>query len=182
MNSKTYYEVLGVNRTSTIDEIKKNYRSLAHQYHPDKNHSTGAEAMFIEITEAYEILRDPLKRAEYDIYLNNSESAISIKMEAWEQQARQTAKEYSTMTFSQFWTKVEFELKIAKENTFNIGCFIYLLITAIAVIFLLVSGNHGKTKPAGYVFGPLMILAFAYFGPKLLKSYTNDRKNKLSGK
>lgn len=179
MPNKTYYEVLGISNYATVEEIKKKYRSLAHQFHPDKNHSIGADAIFREITEAYEILRDPIKRAEYDKILNTTTFVPSPKMQTWEKQARQTATEYSAMNFSEFWNKVEVELKIAKENTFNIGCFIYLFITAIAVIFLLIDDSP-EIKPAAYVFGPLMILAFIYFGPKLFKSYASDRKNKLS--
>lgn len=68
---KSLYEILGVAKTATIDEIKKAYRKLAIQYHPDKN--TGddkqeKEAMFKQISEAYSVLSDPDKRKQYDTF------------------------------------------------------------------------------------------------------------------
>lgn len=64
-----FYGVLDVSRTASDDEIKKAYRKLAMTYHPDRNNgSKEAEERFKEITEAYDVLRDPQKRAAYDRY------------------------------------------------------------------------------------------------------------------
>lgn len=62
--SKDYYTILGVPRTASADEIKKAYRKMAHQYHPDKQ--GGNEAKFKEINEAYQVLSDSKRRESYD--------------------------------------------------------------------------------------------------------------------
>ena len=61
-----YYAVLGVPRSASQDELKKAFRKLARQFHPDVNKSAGAESRFKEINEAYEVLSDPEKRKRYD--------------------------------------------------------------------------------------------------------------------
>ena len=65
---RDYYEILGVARGASDDELKRAFRKLARQYHPDVNKEPGAEAMFKEIGEAYEVLSDPQKRQVYDRY------------------------------------------------------------------------------------------------------------------
>ena len=68
-NKRDYYEVLGVERDATPELMKKAYRKLAVQYHPDKNPGNKeAEEKFKELGEAYEALNDPQKRAAYDQY------------------------------------------------------------------------------------------------------------------
>jgi molecular chaperone DnaJ len=67
-NSQDYYSLLGVSKTSSADEIKKAYRKLALQYHPDRNKTKEADVKFKEITKAYEVLSDPQKKQMYDTY------------------------------------------------------------------------------------------------------------------
>ena len=66
MASKDYYKTLGVARDASQDDIQRTYRKLARKYHPDVNKDPGAESKFKEISEAYEVLKDPEKRSKYD--------------------------------------------------------------------------------------------------------------------
>jgi molecular chaperone DnaJ len=79
-NKRDYYEVLGVARGASPDEIKKSYRRLARKYHPDVSEEADAEAKFKEINEAYEILSDEQKRGMYDRFghagVNSSASGM----------------------------------------------------------------------------------------------------------
>lgn len=69
MPQRSYYEILGVARDATDDEIRKAYRALARKYHPDVNpNDPKAESRFKDINEAYSVLSDKKKRAEYDMY------------------------------------------------------------------------------------------------------------------
>jgi curved DNA-binding protein len=66
MKFKDYYEVLGVPRNATQDDVKRVYRKLARKYHPDVSKLPDAETRFKELGEAYAVLKDPEKRAAYD--------------------------------------------------------------------------------------------------------------------
>ena len=68
---RDYYEVLGLPRDASAEDVKKVFRKLAMQYHPDRNHDNGATEKFKEINEAYEVLSDTDKRAAYDRYGHN---------------------------------------------------------------------------------------------------------------
>lgn len=67
-DSNDYYQVLGVAKSASADEIKKAYRKLALEFHPDRNKSKEADGKFKEATKAYEVLSDPQKRQAYDQY------------------------------------------------------------------------------------------------------------------
>lgn len=77
---RDYYEVLGVSKGASKDELKKSYRKMARKYHPDVSKEAGAEAKFKEVNEAYEVLSDDNKRATYDRFghagLNKSGSGF----------------------------------------------------------------------------------------------------------
>ena len=95
MAKRDYYEVLGVSKSASADEIKKSYRKIAMQFHPDKNPGDkAAEEKFKEAAEAYDVLSNSDKKAQYDrfghagmgmdiaysIYHDNSEEAIDLAL------------------------------------------------------------------------------------------------------
>jgi uncharacterized protein YecT (DUF1311 family) len=100
MNLWDYYNVLGVRQGASDDEIRKAYRSKAMEYHPDRNHSEGAQEKFIRITEAYEYLTShPHGR-------NITEEEIRKNYQAWidyrQAEARKRAEAYSRTTYAAF--------------------------------------------------------------------------------
>ncbi|MBM2839303.1 MAG: dnaJ, partial [Deltaproteobacteria bacterium] len=82
MAKRDYYEVLGVHKNASDAEIKKAYRRLALQYHPDKNPGNKeSEEKFKELAEAYEIISDPEKRARYDQFGHAGENLGGFRPE-----------------------------------------------------------------------------------------------------
>jgi len=70
---KDYYKIMGVSKDASEKDIKTAYRKLARKFHPDISKEPRAEEQFKEMGEAYEVLKDPVKRAEYDQYIKNQE-------------------------------------------------------------------------------------------------------------
>src|SRR5210317_2638430 len=79
MEYKDYYKTIGVGRKATQDEVKRTYRKLARKYHPDVSKEADAELKFKELGEAYEVLKDPEKRAAYDQLGSNWNSQQGFK-------------------------------------------------------------------------------------------------------
>lgn len=102
MEYKDYYQILGVARDVSKEDLKKAYRKLARKYHPDVSKETDAEAKFKELGEAYEVLKDPEKRAQYDQFGANYKNGQSFTPPpGWGQQGRRGGFD-SNSNFSSF--------------------------------------------------------------------------------
>jgi len=120
MDYKDYYSILGVDRKSGPDDIKKAFRKLARKYHPDVNHGdNGAAEKFKEINEAYEVLSDPEKRQKYDQlgseWRHYQRSGSRPEGFNWGQYQSQPNQEYTYRTVS----PEEFEELFGKEGGYS---------------------------------------------------------------
>ena len=78
-SKRDYYDVLGIDRGASDEDIKRAFRKLALEYHPDRNKKAGAEDRFKEINEAYQILSDHKKRNDYDRFCHSCVSGNSAR-------------------------------------------------------------------------------------------------------
>lgn len=158
---KDYYKILKINQEATDIEVKKAYRMLALQFHPDKNKSPNAHDIFVEIVTAYEVLSNPVKRAEYDNYLKKkaewketqrTEQRAYEKTETYstdfnQNYRSQNAEKYANMTFREFekFTEQIIAFGKAAKKTTQKGCY---WITAIILfpfgLMLFLKGIFGN--------------------------------------
>jgi curved DNA-binding protein CbpA len=129
-----YYEILGVSRTASHDEIAKTFRTLAKEFHPDINKSSNAKTRFIEIYEAYSILKDDKKRSVYDqitFYksdVDEGETTNNTTYSGWTETAKTEAKYYSETKYQEFAEKVLKNIKAFSKTTIVILLFFIAMI------------------------------------------------------
>lgn len=184
---KNYYKILNVNSKSDLGEIKKAYRDLALKFHPDRCKQPGAHERFVEINEAYEILKDETKRKLYNRLWtelnsenkNNSDKLNEdiLKNKEWANDARQKAEEYSNMKFDDFADKIIEELKVGISYAPN---FVFI---AICLGCAVLSFSILQNEPLQ---GSIMLLAFGIGGyflyDRAKKDYIKERKQKIINK
>ncbi len=139
-----YYEILGVTRKASHDEISSGFRTLAKEYHPDLNKSPEAKAKFISIYEAYSILKDGQKRTIYDkITFNNHEEDKEERINKttysrWQEAAKTEAKYYSEAKYKEFSEKVLKNIKaIAKTTKVILGFFGAMILCGLISTFII---------------------------------------------
>ena len=129
-----YYERLGLSPNASREDIKKAYRKLSLEFHPDKNHRPDAHEKFISINEAYLILYDEEARAKYDIeyginfntgentfekeYKVNEDPFEDADLNDWSKKAKEQGSQYAKMAFDEFSKLV---LGFVKETGFQLG-------------------------------------------------------------
>ncbi len=100
MKYKDYYQTLGIERTATIDDIKKAYRKLAHKYHPDVSKDAKGEEKFKEIAEAYTTLKNAEKRREYDDLGKRPAGESFTPPPEWQQQYGTSGSDFEDVDIS----------------------------------------------------------------------------------
>ena len=170
---KDYYKILDLEHNATETDIKKAYRKLAMKWHPDVNNNSSANARFIEINEAYEILISPSKRKEYDMYFSeNNKNETSSLFRTWQQEAQNNAKSYSKMNIHEFNNKILKELKLAGSYSGSFGFFTFLIFGIIINIWFV-----SKIGPSALISVVVFIGGSIWFYNSSLKNYFDERKD-----
>lgn len=189
-----YYKVLGVSEEASKSEIKQAFRRLAHQHHPDKSDAPDASTRFIQIAEAYEILRDPVRRQAYDAARQDHSSSQSTSHESSDQQgtefsryaaeSRAKAEEYSRMSWKELASAVLDEVAFHGGYAYQFGCgplvFIVSGVATLIAIPVMLS-DEAFDNPAFAV--PVVLatcIGFIWYGLKrakaLGKQYEREKK------
>lgn len=135
------YATLGVGRTADAAALRTAYRSLAKRYHPDVSREPDAHHQFIRITEAYEILSDPLRRKRYDLALQQRSRPTGPSPRQQQaaqrdrEQAKARAEQYSRMRYQQF-DQDYFSTAFGYVAPKMLGCLGIIVVAALALIFI----------------------------------------------
>jgi len=181
-NISEYYRVLGLTSNCTVDDIKKSYRKIAREYHPDLNHDPGATDIFISATEAYEFLMANHSR------LTLAGSEYEKLMEEWRkfrsQQARQRASAYARTSYSKFRnTSFYKSTRIFDGTTIIASLIVSLMVLVIAVVGYIYRLHHpipGLKNPSVFILVIFILLGMTFFIKSYihLKAYLESSKRK----
>lgn len=145
-----YYELLGVSRSSSIEEIKAAYRKKAQEYHPDKNNSKYAHDEFLLVQESYSILSDKLKKEKYDAILQNLQKKAS---ESHAEREKSKASQTYTSSKSQENTKQSQPIDYVLKSVAKYNRKIITKLSICSVLFILFLVLFGGDL-SNYIFNP----------------------------
>lgn len=165
---KDYFEILKISRDATVDEIKSAYRQLAKKYHPDLNKSPDAQEMFIEITEAYEVLTNPDLHPRYRHERTvMDEETLKAAWEKARRDAYESAQRFARMKYEKF---VQEQEAFKKSGWYDIGLFLHylfrIIVLPLIILFILLPlvSKEVSSDPSGYVaFWILALILLFYF-------------------
>lgn len=160
---ENYYKILNVSSNATVEEIKKSYRKLALEFHPDKNKSSNAHDIFISINQAYKILSDESLRKEYDDYLSTGLNDYPTEEKFNKKEYKQEAEKYSSMKVSDFENILDEITNVGRtvKKGVEMGCgFIMMIICGILTLLGIIS--LGKSE-LGIGVQIILIIFFGFF-------------------
>jgi len=187
---KDYYKILEINFGVDILTIKKAYRRLALKYHPDKNRNPDATQKFIEITEAYIVLREPSKKQYYDrIYqdyysrkntIHVTKPEYEYKQKEWAEYGKVKADEYTSIPFEEFARRLLKEISIGASYIPNVVAIIIVCVIAIGLLTILPEVFDSLFM---VLFISIMVIGLFYLAYRLFlvahDDYKEDRNRKI---
>ena len=182
---RTYYDILDINQNANQIEIKRAYKVMALKFHPDRNKEKNAHEKFIEINQAYEILKDETLRNKYDSEIfeqsnlkkqeqNESEFVNSnfedFDLRSKNEEIRRKAEDYARMSFNEFFSSVESIIESGRvvkrkvKSGLELGCGYICLILAVLGFIKLILGILGLDSVFSYPIQIILILVFGFLG------------------
>lgn len=189
---KNYYRILECDQNSSLDNIKKAYRKLALKFHPDKNKNFNAASKFIEITEAYEVLRDPEKRSVYDKiykqYYQENKTVVTETKEYqrnknnWEKYGQEKAEVYSNLDFEEFLKRSILEIKIGANYLPNVITILFIGFGILGFIFMAFNSmedDNGSFIGLALIIIPILGILIYHLYKVMAADYREERKRKI---
>ena len=191
---KDYYKILEIEFGANILKVKKAYRRLALKYHPDVNKASDADQKFLEVTEAYEVLKDPVKKNHYDniyeTFFRNKAHETNFEVEnektykqqkEWTDYGREKAREYSSIPFEEFARRLLKEISIGANYIPNAIAILFVGGGAIGILAVL---PEVFVDDGGFgVFLLIMLTGLSYLAYRLFlvaqADYREERKQKI---
>lgn len=186
---KDYYRILEIEFGAEIPSVKKAYRRLALKYHPDKNKAPEASIKFIEITEAYEVLNNDIKKNQYDNFYSSyfktqgqkteyKEDLKTAKTQEWTNYGKKKAEQYASMKYDDFADKIIEELRLAISYTPNV---IFILFCGAGVV-----SSFFTMAKISMIFGLFTFIIYGtvcyFLYERARKDYIAERRHKILNK